>query len=70
MAGTVQSGKRAYQTNIRLHGKDFYKKMGHLGGIVSHPESRPFSTNPELASKAGRKGGMTSRRKSKAAGIE
>ena len=33
-----------------------------MGGSKSHPETRPFTKNPELASRAGKKGGKASSR--------
>lgn len=60
MAGTKSGGKKAAKTNIRLHGKDFYKRIGQIGGRNGHTGG--FAANPELARIAGRKGGAKSRR--------
>lgn len=62
MSGTKEGGKRAATTNKAKHGEDFYKSIGHKGGSKSHPETRPFTTNPELAKRAGRAGGLKSKR--------
>lgn len=51
---------KASKTNIRLHGKDFYKRIGQIGGRNGHTGG--FAANPELARIAGRKGGAKSRR--------
>lgn len=60
MPGTKIGGKKAAKTNIRLHGKDFYKRIGQIGGRNGHTGG--FAANPELARIAGRKGGKKSRR--------
>lgn len=62
MAGNKLGGKKAALTNKEKHGDDFYRNIGRKGGSKSHPETRPFALNPELASRAGRKGGTISRR--------
>lgn len=51
---------KASKTNIKLHGKDFYKRIGQIGGRNGHTGG--FAANPELARIAGRKGGKKSRR--------
>lgn len=61
MAGTVQGGKRAAQTNAERYGKDFYKKIGAKGGQKSRGGG--FAANPELAREAGRKGGRNKGKK-------
>lgn len=60
MSGTKSGGRKAAKTNIRLHGKDFYKRIGQIGGRNGHTGG--FAANPELARIAGRKGGKKSRR--------
>ncbi len=60
MAGTVPGGKAAAKTNKTRHGKDFYARIGAIGGKKSNTGG--FAANPKLASIAGRKGGMRSRR--------
>ena len=60
MSGTLAGGRKARDTNYKLHGKDFYKRIGAIGGRNGH--SGGFAANPELARMAGRKGGRISRR--------
>ena len=62
MAGTRDGGKKASVTNKEKYGDDFYKRIGRQGGSKSHPETRAFATNPELAKVAGAKGGKISKR--------
>lgn len=62
MSGTKAGGRKAAITNKAKHGDDFYRNIGRKGGSVSHPETRPFSMNPEAASIAGAKGGRISSR--------
>ena len=62
MAGTRDGGRKASVTNKKKYGDDFYKRIGHQGGSKSHPETRAFATNPELAKAAGAKGGKNSKR--------
>lgn len=60
MSGTLAGGRKARDTNYKLHGKDFYKRIGAIGGRNGHTGG--FAANPELAREAGRKGGKISRR--------
>lgn len=60
MAGTPAGGQKAAQTNLKKHGKDFYKRIGKKGGQNGHTGG--FASNPELAKIAGRKGGKKSKR--------
>ena len=60
LSGTLEGGRKARDTNYKLHGKDFYKRIGAIGGRNGH--SGGFAANPELARMAGRKGGRISRR--------
>lgn len=62
MSGNREGGKKAAIVNKERHGADYYKRIGALGGSKSHPETRPFTKNPELARIAGSKGGRVSRR--------
>lgn len=32
MTGTISGGRKARDTNIKLHGKDFYRNIGRIGG--------------------------------------
>lgn len=60
MSGTKAGGLKASITNIKLHGSDFYKRIGQIGGRNGHTGG--FAANRELASIAGRKGGKISKR--------
>lgn len=62
MPGTKIGGQRAAATNKAKHGSDFYAKIGHKGGSKSRPATRWFAVHPELARKAGAKGGSISKR--------
>lgn len=62
MAGTRAGGRKASVTNKKKYGDDFYRNIGRQGGSKSHPETRAFATNPELAKAAGAKGGKNSKR--------
>lgn len=62
MSGTKEGGRKAAATNKEKHGSDFYSKIGKKGGSKAHPETRPFSVNPELARRAGKRGGQLSKR--------
>ena len=61
MAGTKSGGQKAANTNKERYGKDFYQKIGRVGGKKS--TTGGFAANPELAREAGRKGGKKSRRR-------
>ena len=60
MAGTLEGGKKAAETNKKRYGSDFYKRLGALGGKNGHTGG--FASNPELARMAGAKGGRISKR--------
>lgn len=60
MAGTKLGGLKAAETNKKLHGENFYAKIGAKGGRNGHTGG--FASNPELARLAGRKGGKKSKR--------
>ena len=59
MAGNKTGGYKARDKNL-ANDPDFYKKIGSLGGQKS--KTGGFFANRELASIAGRKGGLISRR--------
>lgn len=61
VAGTKTGGQKAAATNMELHGKDFYKRIGSLGGKATGYKG--FATNPELARIAGARGGRISKRR-------
>lgn len=60
MAGTKAGGKKAAETNKKLHGANFYAEIGRKGGHNGHTGG--FASNPELAKIAGAKGGKMSSR--------
>ncbi len=60
MAGTIQGGKSAAATNKAKYGKDFYARIGAMGGKKG--TTGGFAANRELARAAGAKGGRISRR--------
>ena len=60
MAGTKAGGQAAAATNKAKYGPDFYKKIGARGGKIGRTGG--FYANRELASIAGRKGGLKSKR--------
>jgi general stress protein YciG len=60
MVGTKAGGIKAAKTNLEKHGADFYKRIGSKGGRNGHTGG--FAANRALASIAGRKGGLISRR--------
>ena len=60
MSGTKSGGKKAAKTNKELHGEDFYRNIGRIGGRNGHTGG--FASNPALARVAGAKGGRISRR--------
>lgn len=62
MAGTKAGGLKARETNIKLHGIDFYKRIGSMGGKAGDPSKKGFASNIERAKKAGAKGGKISKR--------
>ena len=62
MPGTKIGGQKAAITNKKKHGEGFYARIGAKGGSKSRPETRWFSLHPELAKKAGAKGGSISKR--------
>lgn len=64
MSGTKAGGKKCRETNYKLHGDDFYKRIGQKGGQVRSP-LKGFGSNPTLARTAGRIGGLKSRKRSK-----
>lgn len=60
MPGTRQGGLNAAATNKERYGKSYYKRIGALGGLKS--TGGGFRANPELASLAGKLGGLKSKR--------
>ena len=60
MAGTKEGAAKARKTIYKRHGKDFYMRIGAMGGKLGHTGG--FAANPELARIAGAKGGKKSKR--------
>jgi general stress protein YciG len=56
MAGTRDGGIKSSLTNIERHGHNFYERIGREGGRKSRGGG--FAKDPELARRAGRKGGL------------
>lgn len=72
LAGTKQGGKKTAQTNLARHGKDFYSRIGkkggasgNTGGFASDVVGKDGLTGRERASRAGRIGGLKSKRNRK-----
>lgn len=55
-----KAASRQPKPTKKLHGKNFYRELGRLGGRSGHTGG--FAANPELARIAGQKGGRISRR--------
>ena len=62
MSGTQIGGARAAKTNKLRHGKDFFKRIGSIGGKAVTKKPKGFAADPERAREAGRKGGAISKR--------
>jgi general stress protein YciG len=60
MAGTIEGGKAAAETNKKKYGESFYSRIGSIGGRKGRTSG--FYENRELARAAGAKGGRKSRR--------
>lgn len=60
MAGTKEGGLQAAKTNKKKYGEDFYKIIGKKGGHLG--TGGGFAKDPEMASLAGRLGGLISTR--------
>jgi general stress protein YciG len=60
MSGTKAGGQKAAATNKAKYGKDFYARIGQMGGKLGRTGG--FYANRELARKAGAIGGRISRR--------
>lgn len=66
MSGTISGGLKAVETNKKRYGKDFYKKIGAIGGTKSRGG---YFAVPDIgtdgltnAQRAGSKGGKASRK--------
>ena len=69
MSGTITGGRKAAETNRKLHGDDFYARRGQnggqkstKGGFASTKKGKDGLTGSERAKIAGKKGGTISRR--------
>ena len=60
MAGTKDGGQKAAATNKTKYGKDFYARIGAMGGKIG--QAGGFYANRDLSRKAGAIGGRISRR--------
>ena len=60
MAGTKAGGAKAAATNKSKYGTDFYSRIGKKGGEAG--KTGGFAANRELAKRAGRIGGLKSKR--------
>lgn len=70
MAGTKEGGLRARETNLKKYGKDFYGKIGRMGGMngntggfKSPKVGKDGLTGRQRASVVGVIGGKKSRRR-------
>jgi uncharacterized protein len=60
MSGTKVGGVKARDTNKKIYGDDFYRRIGAKGGKLGRTGG--FYADRELARRAGAKGGSISRR--------
>lgn len=60
MAGNKVGGQQAAKTNIKRYGKNFYKRIGKIGGQARGMKG--FAVNIDLARKAGSIGGKRGKR--------
>jgi general stress protein YciG len=60
MPGTQKGGRKAAATNKQRYGANFYELIGRKGGTISRGGG--FAKDPDLARRAGAKGGRASRR--------
>ena len=64
MAGTLKGGIAAAKTNKALYGKDFYRRIGAMGGKKGHTGGfAAGEAGRERARKYGAIGGRISRRR-------
>lgn len=61
MAGTKEGGIKARATNYEKYGKDFYARIGQLGGRNGHTGGFAAKSK-EFCQECGRKGGKKSKR--------
>lgn len=60
MSGNKAGGLKAAATNKKKYGKNFYKRLGQIGGHNGHAGG--FAADPERAKRAGAIGGKRSKR--------
>lgn len=69
MAGTKDGGAKARETNKTLYGKDYYSRIGQVGGKKGKTGGfwyqKYVANNVEMVRESGRKGGEISRRTKK-----
>lgn len=61
MVGSREGGLKA-KRKILARDKDFYRKIGRIGGMAETSAPKGFACNRERARKAGAKGGKISKR--------
>ncbi len=61
MAGSVEGGKAAYETNKQRYGEDWMKRIGALGGRAEVPKGFSLMTYEQRRA-AGKRGGEKSRK--------
>lgn len=61
MAGTALGAKNTALTNKMRYGKDYYKRIGSIGGKAENP-NKGFGYDPEKSRKLGAQGGRLSKR--------
>ena len=60
MAGNIEGGRKARETNLKRHGQDYYKQIGAIGGRNGHTGG--FAADHDRAKLAGSIGGLISSR--------
>lgn len=60
MSATRAGGLKTAATIKAKYGKDFYKRIGTMGGNTPRQTPRGFALNRELASRVGKIGGKRS----------
>lgn len=59
MSGNVSGGRKARETNKKLYGKDYYTRLGRMGGSTPTTTPKGFAADREKARLAGQKGGRS-----------
>lgn len=62
MAGTKAGGLKTRETIYKIHGANYYSRIGKMGGKAGDPTKKGFASDPERAKTAGAKGGKISKR--------